>query len=178
MPSENNPMTASQEPLIITRTFDAPRELVWKAWTERDHLLKWFSPAGMVMTHCDLDFRVGGRCLYALKPVGMPDAPAMWGLWKFREIEAPERLVLVQSFSDENGAITHHEMMPTWPAEIHSTATFEEQDGKTLLTLRWLPVEGTSEEQRETFEGGRVHVPMGWDGTFKQLDAYLASGAR
>jgi uncharacterized protein YndB with AHSA1/START domain len=169
--------TPAQAPIIITRTFDAPRDLVWKAWTEKEHLLKWFSPAGMEMAHCDLDLRAGGRCLYALKPVGQP-GPLMWGLWKFQEVAPPERLVLVQSFSDENGAITHHEMMPTWPAQIHSTATFEERDGKTLLTIRWLPVEGTVEEQRQTFEGGRVHVPIGWEGTFKQLDAYLAAGAR
>lgn len=167
-----------QQPIVITRVFDAPRDLVWRAWTEREHLLKWFSPQGMEMTHCDLDLRAGGRCHYALKPVGQPDAPAMWGLWKFIEVTAPERIVLVQSFSDADANVAHHEMMPTWPAQIHSTATFEEKDGKTLLMIRWLPVEGTPDVQRETFEGGRVHVPIGWEGTFKQLDAYLATGAK
>jgi uncharacterized protein YndB with AHSA1/START domain len=116
-----------------------------------------------------MDFRVDGSFHYSLTgPYG-----EMWGLWRFLAIEPPRRLEWVQSFSDKDRAITHHAMDPDWPLRIHSVTTFAEKDGKTELTIEWLPVEGSTESEWRAFEAGRAHVPAGWEGTLQPLDAYL-----
>lgn len=155
---------------VISRTFNAPREIVWKAWTEREQLMQWFGSQGFTMPHAMLDLRPGGIFHYALRS---QDGKEMWGKWIFREVVAPERLVLVSSFSDAKGGITRHPMSPTWPLETLSTTTFEEQEGKTTITIRWSPLNATGLEIC-TFDGAHDGMRMGWGGTFEQLAAYLA----
>jgi len=154
---------------VITRTFDAPRELVWKAWTERDRLMQWFGPKGFTMSTAKLDLRPGGMFHYCLKSA---DGHEMWGKFVYREIEAPERIVLVNSFSDAKGGITRHPMSPTWPQEMLSTTTFAEHEGKTTITIRWAPL-NASEAERQTFDTNHENMQKGWTGTFEQLAAYL-----
>ena len=101
-----------------------------------------------------------------------PDGRDMWGKWVFREIVVPERIVFVNSFSDENGGLTRHPLSPTWPLELLTTITFAEEGGKTKLALRWIPVNAT-EDERKTFNGGRESMKMGWTGTFDNLETYL-----
>jgi uncharacterized protein YndB with AHSA1/START domain len=156
---------------VITRTFDAPRELVWKAWTERDHLMKWFGPKGFVISTAKLDFRPGGTFHYAMRG---PDGKEMWGKFVYREIVAPEKIVLINSFSDEHGNITRHPMSATWPREMLSTSIFTEHQGKTTITLKWIPINATAEELA-TFDAARDGMRQGWTGTFDQLAEYLAS---
>jgi uncharacterized protein YndB with AHSA1/START domain len=164
-------MTEGKErDFIITRVFNAPRKLVWRAWTERDRLMQWFGPKGFTMRVATLDFRPGGIFHYCLRT---PDGGDMWGKFVYREIVAPEKIVLVNSFSDEKGGITRHPMNPTWPREMLSTTTFTEQGGKTAVTLKWTPLNPT-EEERKTFDAGRQSMTMGWTGTMDQLEAYLA----
>jgi PhnB protein len=158
------------QPFVISRTFDAPRDKVWKAWTDRDQLRQWFGPKGMKMTTAKLDFRQGGSFLYCLQNDG---SPAMWGKFVYRVIEAPHRIVLVNSFSDEKGGVTRYPFAPTWPMEMLSTTTLAEEGGKTKLTIEWSPLNPTDEE-RKTFETSRDGMKQGWTGTFDQLDAYLA----
>ena len=90
----------STREFVISRTFDAPRELVWKAFTEREHLMQWFGPKGFKMLAGTVDLRPGGTFHYGMQA---PDGKTMWGKWIFREIVPPERLVTVVSFSDEQG---------------------------------------------------------------------------
>jgi uncharacterized protein YndB with AHSA1/START domain len=158
---------------VITRVFDARRELVWKAWTDPERLMRWFGPKGFTMPSCKNDLRPGGVFHYCLRS---PDGREMWGKWVYREIVAPGRLVLVNSFSDEKGGLTRHPLSPTWPLEMLSTATFEEQDGKTRITLRWIPINATDEE-RKTFNAGHESMKMGWTGTFDQLAEYLTKAS-
>src|SRR5436190_428418 len=106
------------KPFVISRAFAAPRDKVWKAWTEREQLLQWFGPKGFKMTAAKLDLRPGGTFHYCLKT---PEGKALWGKFVYREITAPERIVLVNSFSDERGSLTRHPMSPTWPLETLST---------------------------------------------------------
>jgi uncharacterized protein YndB with AHSA1/START domain len=161
---------ASLQPLVITRMFNAPRELVWKCLTEPEHM-KWFGPKGSKTISAEMDLRVGGTYHYAMQ---YGDAPPMWGLIVYREIMPPERLVYVQSFSDEHRAITRHPMSPTWPAHMLTTITLMRQFGKTIVTLEWMPVDPTAEE-RATFDGARDGMNMGWKGSFDQLEEYLAT---
>ena len=163
---------SAQREFVISRVFNAPRELVWKAWTERERLMQWFGPKGFTMTAAMLDFRPGGVFHYCLRS---PDGKEMWGKFVYREIVAPERIVLVNSFSDAKGGLTRHPMSPTWPLEMLSTTTFVEHEGKTTLTVLWAPLNPT-EEERKTFDAAHDGMRQGWTGTMDQLAAYLAMG--
>jgi len=158
-------------PFIISRVLDARRDKVWKAWTEPEHLEKWWGPKGFVVTHCKVDLRPGGIMHYCLRS---PDGSDMWGRFVFREIVRPERLVWINSFSDEKGGITRHPMMLDWPREMLTRVTFEELGGKTRVTVQWTPVDTSTEIERKTFEDGRGSMQQGWNGTFEQLELYLA----
>ena len=158
------------EPFVISRVFDAPRERVWQAWTEVERLKQWFSPKGYTVIAAKMDFRPGGFYHYGTRT---PNGQEMWGKWVFREIVAPERIVLVNSFSDAAGNLTRHPIGPSWPLEMLSTTTFAENGGKTTLTLRWRPIDATQEEIA-TFDGGRAGMTQGWTGTMEQLTGYLS----
>jgi uncharacterized protein YndB with AHSA1/START domain/uncharacterized glyoxalase superfamily protein PhnB len=159
----------STNEFVISQVFDAPRERVWRAWTERDQLMKWFGPQGYTMPHVTLDLRPSGICHYALRSA---DGHEMWGKWIYREIEAPERLVQVSSFSDAEGRITRHPLSTSWPLETLSTTTFEEKNGKTKVTIHWTPLYATNLELK-TFDEAHDSMRQGWSGTFEQLAAYL-----
>ncbi len=164
---------ASPEPFkfSISRVLDAPREAVWKAWTEPDRLMRWFSPKGFTNISSKLDLRVGGTYHYGLR---MPDGGEMWGRFIYREIVPPERLVHIVHFSDPEGGVTRHPMNAEWPLKTLSTITLEAQGDKTLLIVRWVPFEATDEEIR-AFEEGKESMKAGWGGTIDQLEAYLAT---
>lgn len=155
---------------ILKRTFDAPRALVFKAWTEREHLMKWMGPTGTTMPQATLDLRPGGRFHYCMR---MPNGAEMWGLWQFREIVVPERLVLVQSFADPAGNVAPAPMIDGWPLTTLSTTTFVERGGKTEMTLHWTPLDAT-DAQRALFASMHASMTGGWGGTMAQLDAHLA----
>jgi uncharacterized protein YndB with AHSA1/START domain len=155
---------------VITRTFDAPRERVWQAFTEADHLIHWWGPKGFSVRDCEVDLRPGGLFRYGLRS---PDGQDMCGRFVYREITAPERLVCIVSFTDEKGEVIRHPWNATWPLEVLSTVTFAEHDGRTTLTVRWAPHAATNAE-RQTFEAGHDSMQQGWTGTLDQLAAYLA----
>ncbi len=131
--------------------------------------MQWFGPKGFKMPVAKMDFRPGGIFHYCLRS---PDGHEMWGKFVYREIVAPERIVLVNSFSDEAGGLTRHPMSPTWPLEMLSTFTLAEQEGGTTATVRWVPINAT-EEERKTFDAAHEGMKQGWTGTFDQLAAYL-----
>jgi uncharacterized protein YndB with AHSA1/START domain len=155
---------------IFTRTFKAPRQMVWEAWTKEENLREWFGPKGSTITHAKMDFRVGGSFHYGMQ---FGEHPEIWGLWTFREINPPKKLQLIQNFSDKDRNVTSHPMAPTWPNRTLSTTTFEEVAGKTTIQIHWEPFEATAEEIA-TFNAARPSMNEGWSGTFEQLDIYLA----
>lgn len=161
---------APQDVFTISRTFQAPRALVWDAFTKPEHLKHWWGPKGFLPAVAKMDLRVGGMFLYELRS---PNGQSIWGRWIFREIVAPERIVSVSSFSDEKGGITRHVMAPEWPLETLSTMSFVEKDGGTLVTVHWQPLNATPRE-REIFTAGRESMNGGWTGTLDKLEAYLA----
>lgn len=162
--------TFSKE-FVIERVFDAPRDLVWQVFTERDHLMNWWGPKGFKMIAGKLDLKPGGSFHYGMRA---PNGSEMWGMWTFREIVKPERLVFITSFSDKDGGLTRHPMAPTWPIRMLGTMTLTSQGDKTLLVNRVVALNATDEE-RVTFEGGFDSMKQGFGGTWDQLAAYLAS---
>jgi uncharacterized protein YndB with AHSA1/START domain len=102
-----------------------------------------------------------------------PDGHAMWGKFVFREVVPQERLVFINSFSDEKGGITRHPGNENWPLELLSSFTFEDMpDGKTKFTVRWAP-HNANEEERKSFDTNRDSMRQGWGGTMDKLEAYL-----
>ena len=161
--------TTSSE-FVITRVFEATRELVWQAFTEPERMQRWWGPKGFTVIAANMDLRPGGLYHYGMRA---PDGSTMWGKFVYREIVRPERIVLVNSFSDEAGNITRHPMSPTWPLKMLSTFLFAAQDGRTILTITWSPLEA-DERERATFAGAHPSMQQGWTGTLDQLAEYLA----
>lgn len=165
------PRRNGDKPFIITRTFKAPRALVWRAWTDPKELVKWFGPKGSSIAKCTMDLRPGGIFHYLMLTA---DGIEMWGKWIFQEVVAPEKLVLIQSFSDAQGGITAHPFAPTWPRETWSRTTFSEHAGTTTIEVHWTVWNGTDEEHA-TFDGAHGGMTQGWGGTMDRLTDYLAA---
>ena len=122
--------------IVITRVFDAPRELVFRAFTDAEHLKRWFSPKTFTTAFAEADARPGGIFRYCMRA---PDGKEFWGCGAYRELVEPERIVYVDSFTDPDGNVvdaTYYGMGADHPVESLVTITFEEQDGGTKVTLR------------------------------------------
>lgn len=172
MPAIKEKNNAASDEFVISRVFDAPRELVWKAFTDPERMRQWWGPKGVKVTASKMDLRPGGIYHYGMQT---PDGHEMWGKFVYREIVPPHRIVLVSSFSDKDGNLTRHPLAATWPLEMLSTFTFEEeQGGKTKLTIRWSPL-NASEEEIKTFTSGMQGMQQGWTGTLDALSSYLAT---
>ncbi len=124
------------EQLMITRIFDAPRELVWKAWTDPKYVKQWMGPKGFSTPVYKIDFRVGGKFHYCMRT---PDGQEFWGAGEYFEIVPLEKIVYSQFFSDAEGnmvapatmGITHEAI-----DGVHDMVTFEDLgNGKTKFTL-------------------------------------------
>ncbi len=164
---QTNKTTAPE--VIITRTLNAPRDLVYETFTECKHLMNWWGPKGFTMTHCDIDLRPGGHYHYCLEG---PDGSAMWGKAIYQEIERPETLIYTVSFSDKDGGITTHPMAPDWPREMLTVNTFTEHDGKTTLTMRAAPHNAT-EVELQAFLAGQDGMDAGTNAMLNALEEYL-----
>ncbi len=166
-----NTSAASQDKAFtISRVFDAPRELLWSCFTDPERMKQWWGPKGFTVIASKMDLRVGGTYHYGmLAPSGAP----MWGPFTYREIVPKERLVFVNSFSDEKGGVTRHPGHEKWPLHMLSTFTFEDAPGgKTKFTVRWQTLNATAEEQ-QTFDTMHNSMTQGWTGTMENLEAYL-----
>lgn len=162
--------TLSNE-LTITREINAPRDLVFKAFTQAEHLAHWWGPKGFKLIVSSLDLRPDGVFLYCMQA---PDGNEMWGKFVYREISAPEKIVFINSFSDKDGNTVRAPFSANWPLEVLNVWTLTEAKGKTTLTLKGHPINASEEEMKMY---GEMHSSMnqGFNGTFDQLDAYLAS---
>ena len=157
--------------LVVTRVFDAPRELMWKALTEPERLERWWGPKGFTSRIHKLELRPGGTFLYSQRNA---EGLEMWGKWVYREIIAPERLVFVSSFTDEKGNPARNPFEPNWPLETLGISTFTEDRGRTTATVRMVPINATESEQQTFFDGTKF-MEEGFAGTWDKLDKYLAT---
>jgi uncharacterized protein YndB with AHSA1/START domain len=164
------PAAAGKREFTLTRVFDAPRSLVFQAWTQPEHLKRWWGVGGCTIGTCELDLRVGGKFHYCMQ---MPNGMDLWGIFVYREIAPPERLIFANSISDPQGNIARHPFSPKWPLEILNTLTLTEQSGKTTLTFHAIPINAT-EEELQAFDGGMVFMEQGFASTLNQLATYLA----
>ncbi|HEY2256044.1 MAG TPA: SRPBCC domain-containing protein [Variovorax sp.] len=152
----------------LARTFDAPRERVWKAFAEADRLAQWWGPKGFTLSVASFDLQPGGGFVYSMS-VG---PQVMWGRFVYREIDRPERIVFVNGFSDAAGGLTRAPFNPAWPLEVLNSWRFTEEGGKTTISMRGDPV-NASDAECAVFIASFDSMRMGFGGTFDQLQDYL-----
>jgi uncharacterized protein YndB with AHSA1/START domain len=119
-------MSESKQEIVISRTFDSPRTLVWKAWTDPRHVMKWWGPNGFGNSSCESDLRVGGKFSLNMRA---PDGNTYPCQGIYLEIAKPERIVY------DSTADNSHPCGAGLPPRSQVTVTFAEQDGKTTLTI-------------------------------------------
>ena len=125
MNAQNNQDSLLDREIVLSRVFNAPRELVFKAWIDAAHISQWFGPRGFTTTTHEMDARVGGRWRFDMKA---PDGTVFTNRVVFLEIKAPELLVFDHGTDKDND-----------PGKFRVTLTFDSQrDGKTVVTLRQL----------------------------------------
>lgn len=147
---------AEERTLVVTRVLDAPRSLVFKAWTEPERLVHWWGPQGFTTPSCKMDVRAGGGIRIQMRG---PDGTDHWLKGVYREIAKPERLVFTWAWLDTDGKPGHETLV---------TLSFAEQGGKTRLTLHQAVFESVT--ARDAHQDG-------WTSCLVRLAEYLARPA-
>lgn len=144
--------------ILLTRVFDAPRELVFNAWVDPIHIAQWFGPDGFTTTILEMDVRPGGVWRFIMHG---PDG-----------VDYPNRIVYVEVAKPERLVYNHFSEDVDEPGQFHVTMTFTEQGGKTVLSMQML-FETAAERDRVVKEYGAIE---GGEQTLDRLAAHLAAG--
>ncbi|HXZ88548.1 MAG TPA: SRPBCC domain-containing protein [Candidatus Binataceae bacterium] len=147
---------AEERVLVIERIFDAPREVVWRAWTEPDQMARWLGPKGFTGDVEKMEPQVGGSYRFHLRE---PDGSDHWMQGVNREVAPPERLVYTMAWADAKGE-------PTTPETLVTVTFAEHAGGRTRLILRQEGFESSSARDEHRF---------GWNSAFDCLAEYLAT---
>lgn len=148
--------------VVITRVLHAPRSLVFKLWTEPEHIVRWWGPRGFTAPYARVDLRPGGGYLFCMRS---PEGRDFWSTGVFREVVEAERLVFTDSFADERGNPvhpSHYGFDGEWPDEMTVTVTFADEGDGTRITLRH---SGLPDD----------HVRPSGDGWSESLDKFAAA---
>ncbi len=156
------------QPLVITRVFDAPRELVWKAWTDSEAMKQWWGPKSFTAPVIKMELKAGAKYLWCMRGPG-PDGKEgdFWTTGILKEIVPMEKLVYTDSFSNANGDVlpaSAYGMPGDWPDVLTVTVTFHDEGAKTKMILTH---EGLPEGQ------GKEMTGSGWNESFDKLEASL-----
>jgi uncharacterized protein YndB with AHSA1/START domain len=162
--TENKPSTP--ERMVITRVFDAPRELVWRAWTDPQYVMQWWGPKGFTSPVCKIDFRVGGKFLCCMRT---PDGQDFWNAGEYHEIVPLEKIVSSMYFSDAEGNKVEPEHYGIEHEAIegaYDVTTFEDfGDGQTKLTFTG------NEPMEDAINSGQLE---GWKQILDKVAAVIA----
>lgn len=154
------------ERMVITRIFDAPRELVWKAWTDPKYVMQWWGPKGFTAPVCRMDFRVGGKFLYCMRS---PEGQEFWSAGEYHEIVPYEKIVSSMYFADADGNKVEpavYGMEHEAVEGAYDTALFEDLgNGQTKLTFIG------NESAEEATKSGQVE---GWTQILDKVAAVVA----
>lgn len=158
------------ERMVVTRVFDAPRELVWKAWTDPKYVMQWWGPKGFTAPVCKIDFRVGGKFLFCMRT---PDGQEGWNAGEYHEIVPYEKIVSSMYFSDSEGNRLEPAQLGIEHEAIegaHDVILFEDMgDGQTKLTFIG------NDTMRNAIESGQLE---GWKEILDKVAAVVAELAQ
>ena len=153
---------------VLERTFDAPRALVWRTWTEPELLSRWYGPNVETVIH-RLDVKPGGLWLNEMRM----GEKSHYQRVEYTEVTPPERLVWLHAVSDDDWNVVANPMMPDWPRILLTTVTFEEVGSQTLMRLTWVPHEA-SEAEMTCFAAALAGMDKGWGAGMRLLEELLA----
>src|SRR5215469_16246674 len=121
--------------LVLSRLFDAPLELVWKAWTEPEHVMRWWGPNYFTSPTCELDFREGGTSLVCMRS---PDGQDFYNTWTYRKIVPMQQIEFIQNLADKDGKRADPVkvgLRADFPQDVRTVITFKAVGDKTELTM-------------------------------------------
>ncbi len=153
---------------VLTRTFNAPRDLVWKAWTTPDLVARWYGPGVETIIH-QMDVAPGGVWLNEMRMGGGSHYQRV----EYVEVEEPSKLVWLHSVADDKWNIASNPMMADWPRVLLTTVTFVGEGDKTELRLTWVPHEAT-EAEVACFAQAISGLDKGWGKGMELLSDLLA----
>ena len=148
---------------VLERVFDAPRELVWRAWTDPELFARWYGPRAETIVH-RADLEAGGVWLVEMR---MGDNSS-FQRFECAEVTPPERLVWRQSVTDPDWSVIANPMLPDWPRVVLSTVTLEGDASRTRMRFTWAPHEA-SEAEHAAFAGAIKEMGKGWEAGMKLL---------
>lgn len=153
---------------VLDRVFDAPREMVWKAWTDPELLARWYGPGVDTIIH-EFDLRPGGIWLNEMRWGEKADFSRM----TFQEVVRPERLAWHHCSADADWNIIASPMMANWPRTILTTVTLQDEGAGTKVRLTMVPLDATDAEIA-CFAGAMDNMGKGWGGGYAIIDEILA----
>ncbi len=153
---------------LLDREFDAPRELVWQAWTNPDFLQRWYGPGVETVIH-KFELETGGEWLNEMKMSGGSNYQKMI----FKEVSEPEKLVWHHCSADKDWNVAASPMMPDWPRILLTTVTFEAIGDRTKVRLSQIPLDATDAEIA-CFAKMKDNMSGGWGMGYKIIDEVLA----
>jgi uncharacterized protein YndB with AHSA1/START domain len=153
---------------VLERSFAAPRELVWHAWTDEKLFARWYGPNIETIIH-QQDLRAGGVARVEMRMGGGSSYQTL----TYLEITPPSRLVFINANTDEKWRPAVNTRMPDWPRTLLTTVTFAQDAKQTKLRLEWAPHEAT-ETEIACFAAAMKNMGMGWSGGMDILAAILA----
>jgi len=153
---------------VLERVFDAPRELVWRTWTDPALLPRWYGPGAETIVH-RLELKPGGLWLGEMRW----GARSNYQRVEYTDVVRPERLVWLHAVTDADWNVIANPMMPDWPRVLLTTVTFDEDGARTRLRLTWTPHEA-SEAEIACFAAALDGLDKGWGAGMKLLEELLA----
>jgi len=157
--------SATGNELVITRVLNAPRERIWRAWTEPERVKLWWGPMYFTSPLCQIDLRAGGKYLYCMRG---PDGRDYWSTGVYREIVPPERIVCTDCFADEKGNVvpaTYYGLGDNYPLEMLVIVSLRARGDKTEFTLRHIGIPHGAD---------RDNARQGWSESLDKLAEVLA----
>ena len=152
---------------VLERTFNAPRALVWRTWTEPELLARWYGPNVETVIH-KLDVTPGGLWLNEMRWEGGSSRERM----EYTDVRAPERLSWLHSMADDNWEIAGNPQMPNWPRVLLATVVLAEDGAQTQMRFTWSPHEASADETAffaKAIEG----LGRGWNAGMDILETVL-----
>jgi uncharacterized protein YndB with AHSA1/START domain len=153
---------------ILDRVFDAPREMVWRAWTDPDLLSRWYGPGVETIIHKFI-LKPGGSWLNEMKWGDKSDRSKM----VFQEIVPHEKLVWHHSSTDANWNTITNPMMADWPRVLLTTVIFEDMGDKTNVRFSQVPIDATDAEIA-CFSATMAGMDKGWGSGYAVMDEIFA----
>lgn len=152
---------------IVDRVFDAPREMVWRAWTDPELLARWYGPGVDTIIH-KFDLKPGGVWLNEMKWGDKSDLSKA----VFQEVVPEEKMVWHHSSTDADWNIVSNPMMADWPRVLLTVVTFEDAGSRTRVRLTWTPIDA-SEAEMACFANVMGNMSKGWESGFAIMDEML-----